>query len=326
MADLIAPRAPDFGDLKVHADLHADLFRDGRQSLLSELRCVTGLIQIARAMKPEAVYRLVVPEGRLLQQGKDGLFRGVLYRQGKIEKHARFAAVRPSLMHAATVVASQVMLVSIAMQLNRIEAMVEGLSRELHRDRIATVFAGVDQFEKAVHLREPATRRHAFVNAVQTLHDGLRKTTAELRDRIAQAPDPDGSLTSHARYMLPFMGSKVDQAKKDMALAQESFQAALLGMRTLAECYAALGEGQAASQTVRDGLDLLVACDIRTAAKKARLVEFTGDQPPQAVWESYLKVEPVIRERLQGFSGQPSSAAIEFTRSELQGDADGIVS
>jgi hypothetical protein len=43
MADVIAPRAPDFGDLKVHADLHADLFREGRQSLLSELRCMPRL-------------------------------------------------------------------------------------------------------------------------------------------------------------------------------------------------------------------------------------------------------------------------------------------
>jgi hypothetical protein len=323
MADAGAPRAPDFGDLNVHADFHAQQFRDGRRSLLSELRCITGLVHVARAMKSDVVYKLVVPEGQLLQKGKDGLFRGVLYRKGKIQEHARFAAARPALMNAATAVASQVMLVSIAMQLNRIEGMIEGLSREMHRDRIEEVFAGVDQFETAMLLHDPATRRLAMMNAVQTLHEGLRKTFSELRDHLAKAPSPEDTLASHARYMLPFLGSKVDDAKKHMGLAQESFQAVLLGMRTLAECYAALGEGEAASRTLNKYLDRLDRCDIQSAAQKARLVEFTGTQPPQAVWESFLKAEIVLRDGLKRLSGQATTAEIEFTRSELLGDPDG---
>src|SRR3954451_863155 len=97
--EAIAPRVPDFGELNTHAAFHAEQFREWRRPLLAELGRVPGLVQVARAMKPDAVYRLVVPEGRLLQQGKDGLFRGVLSREGKIEKHARFAAAGPSLLN-----------------------------------------------------------------------------------------------------------------------------------------------------------------------------------------------------------------------------------
>ena len=329
MANVVAPQKPDFGDLKVHADFHAEQFREGRRSLLSELRCVTGLVQVARAMKQDTLYKLVVPEGQLLQQAKDGLFRGVIFRKGKIAQHAKFAAIPPSLTNVATAVASQVMLVSIAMQLNRIEAMVEGLSREMHRDRIAEIFAGVAQFETAMLLRDPANRRHAILNGVQTLHEGLGKTIAELRDRIKEAPNPDNSGHATFSYMNPFKaGSKVEDAKKIMGMAQESFQATMLGIRTLTECYAALGEGEAAASTLCVFMDKVAACDIRAASQKARLVEFTGDQPPQAVWEAFLKAEPEIRDRLKVLgSRQRGKAAveIEFTPSDLQGATDGNV-
>jgi hypothetical protein len=325
MATIVSPRAPDFGDLNARADFHAQQFQERRRSLLSELRCVPGLVHFARAMKPDTLYKLVVPDGQLLQKGKDGLYGGVLYAQGKIQKHARFAAESPALMNAASAVASQVMLVSIAMQLKRIEAKIEGLSREMHRDRIAEVEAGVAQFETAMVIRDPATRRPAILNAVQTLHEGLGKTIAELRERIAQAPSPEDTLVSHVRYMAPFLGSKVDDAKKYMGLAQESFQATLHGIRILTECYAALGEGEAASRTLNQYLDRLAACDIGAAARKARLVEFTGSQPPQAVWDSFLKAEPVVRDRLKGLAGQAATTEIEFTLSDLQGDSDGTV-
>ena len=326
MAAIVVPRVLDIGDLSAHADFHAQQFREGRRSLLSALRCVTGLVDFARAMKPDTLYRLVVPDGQQLQKGTDGLCRGVLYAQGKIQKHAKFVAESPALMNAASAVASLVMLFSIAMQLNHIEAMVEGLSREMHRDRIAEVEAGVKQFEAATLMRDPAHRRTAIMNAVQTLHEGLCKTIAELRDRIAQAPSPEDTFDSHLRYMVPFLGSKVDDAKKYMGLAQESFQATLRGIRTLTECYAALGESEAASRTLNEYLDRLAACDIGAAARKARLVEFTGSQPPQAVWDSFIKAEPVLRDRLKGLAGQAATAEIEFTLSDLQGDSDGTVS
>jgi hypothetical protein len=329
MADFYVPVEVNFADLKSHADFYVEQFREARRSVLSELRLVPGLVKIAHALRPQTLYKLVLPEGKLLQLGKGGFYRGVFYSKGKIQEHAQFAAaVRPGLLNATHVIGSQLVLVNIAIQLNRIQEMVEGLSLEMHRDRIAEVFAGEDQFENAMLMRDPANRRRAILNAVQTLHEGLRKTTAELKDRIAKAPDPANTFSSHLRYMRPPFKSKVDYAKRDMGLAQESFQATLRGIRTLAECYAAIGEGEAARRTLLGYMDRLATCDIQAAAQKARLVEFTGRQPPQAVWEAYLKAEVEIRNRLTALGNQRTgdSVEIEFTRSDVQGEPDGSLS
>jgi hypothetical protein len=71
MADVVAPRNADFTDLKIHADFHAEQVREARRSVLSELRLVPGLVEIARAMQQDRLYKLVLPEGRLLQQAMD---------------------------------------------------------------------------------------------------------------------------------------------------------------------------------------------------------------------------------------------------------------
>ena len=149
-------------------------------------------------------------------------------------------------MDAAKAVGSQVLLISIAIQLNRIEKMVEKLSQEMHHDRIAEVLSGVDQFETALLFKDTTLRKYAIGNAVQTLHTGLRKTIAELHSRIAEAPDPKNSLLYHLTHL-----DKTQNAAKIMGLAQDCLQTSLRGIKTLAECYAVLGETGAASKSFR---------------------------------------------------------------------------
>jgi hypothetical protein len=113
-----------------------------------------------------------------------------------------------------------------------------------------------------------------------------------------------------------------------MGLAQESFHASLLGIKTLAECYAVLGETGAARKTLSDYFDMVLQCNVRAAAEKARLVEFSGSVLPQEPWETFIKVHPIVRDRLHLFratnSGkQYSDIEIEFMPLELQGDVDG---
>jgi len=325
MTTAVVPYNPDYSDLeKTHTDFHLRQFKQSRQSLLSELRCLSGLPEVVRSLNQDTLYKLVVPDGKLLQQGKDGLFRGVFYGDQGIDQHAKFAEVRPSLMEIAKTVGSQVLLISIAMQLNRIEKMVENLSIEIHRDRIAEIYSGVDQFEKAMLFQDAPHRVNAILNAVQTLHTGLRKTIAELGSRIAEAPDPENSI----RYHLVPWHNKTKTAAKVMGLAYESFQASLLGIKTLTECYAALREMDAASKTLLDYFDMVLKCNVKAAAEKARLVEFSGSIAPQEPWETFIKVHPTLRDRLQTFfvvdSGKQQSAIeIEFMPFELQGDKDG---
>jgi hypothetical protein len=323
MAPIIIPYKPEFDGIeKTHTGFHMQQFRENRRSLLSELRWIFRLPEVARSLIPDTLYRVVLPEGKLLQQGKDGLFRGVFYGDRGIDLHTKFAEVRPSLMDAAKAVGSQVLLVSIAMQLSRIEKMGENLSLAMHCDRIAEVLSGVNQFEKAMLLQDHTHREHAILNAVQTLHTGLQKSISELGSRIAEAPDPDNSILYHLIHV-----SKTQKARKIMGLAEECFYASLRGIKTLAECYAALGETRAASKTLSDYFDMVLACDMRAAAEKARLVEFRSPVPPQEPWETFIKIHSSVTECLHAFGTselwkQRSAIEIEFLPSELQGDVD----
>lgn len=321
MSTVHVPYKPDFCSLqKDHADFHMENFEKNRRSLLSELRCLSGFTEIASSLNQDTLYKVVLPEGKILQIGKDGLGRGVFYDKNGIAQHAKFTEVRQGLISAAETVGSQVLLINIAMQLSRIEKMVENLSIEMHHDRIAEVLAGVDQFEKAILFHDHINQRQAISNAVQTLHTGLRKTIAELRHRIAEAPDTNDSIMYH----LTHLKSKTQKAAEIMGLAQESFRVTLVGIKTLAECYATLGEHKAASKVVLDYFDMVVGCDIKKAAEKARLVRFSGNIAPQEPWEAFLRIQPNMKESLallpiSGFNKQPETVEIEFMPSDLKG-------
>ena len=158
MSKMLIPVTPDFGELeKTHLDFHKNQYQQNRQSILSEIRCITGLPEIIRSLKHDTLYKLVLPEGKVLQQGKNGLYRGVFYGDRGIDKHAMFIDVSPSLVDVAKTVGSQVLLISIAMQLDRIEKAIEKISQEMHRDRIAEVDSGIEQFKLAMLLPDTST-------------------------------------------------------------------------------------------------------------------------------------------------------------------------
>jgi len=322
MSTVLVPYEPNYYDglEKNHADFHMEQFKQGRRSLLSELRCLTGLPEIVRSLNPETLYKVVIPKGQLLQQGKDGLFRGVIYSDQGITQHVKFTEVRPSLLHAATAIGSQVLLISIAMQLNRIENKVEKLSIEMHEDRIAEISAGIEQFEKAMLIEDNSLQREFISNAVQTLHTGIEKTIRDLRRRIAEAPDPKSSIWDY----VPHWEDKTEKAAKIMGLAEESFHALLHGIKTLAECYAVLGEMKAASEIISKYLDKIQNCNIKAAAEKARLIEFSGPVAPQKPWETFIEVYLAAKKQLEQISSVlklekgRSTIEIEFMPLELK--------
>ncbi len=110
-------------------------------------------------------------------------------------------------------------------------------------------------------LRDRCHRNDAIMNAVQTLQIGLRKNIAELRARIAEAPNPGDDILEHFQYLFTW-DSKTDCAARIMGLAQESFQAVLIGIRSLTECYAILDEPEAAKKTLDNYLGMVDSCNI----------------------------------------------------------------
>ena len=268
VSTFVVPYKPDFGDLaKTHADFHSKWFEQSRWSLLSELRCLSGLPELARSLRQDSLYKLVWPEGQVLQQVDGGLYRGVFYGQGGVQAHAKFARVGPNLMKAATAAGGQVLLISIAMQLNRIEKSLENLSVELHRDRLAEIYSGVQQFETAMRFQDPSHRAAAIHNAIQTVDVGLQKTIFELGSLIAKAPDPNSGILDH----IVCWNDKTKTAAKIMQVAEESFRASLLGISTLAECYAAINETGAAARTLSGYLDRIYKCDMEHGRREVAI-------------------------------------------------------
>ena len=307
-------RCPQLADSK-RWRLHESDLGQKRAGLLAELRLVTGLPDVIRACNQDVLYKLIVPEGKVLQQipGTDR-FRGVFYGEnGRLQQHAQFTKVAPNLMKAAKAVGAQVLLVSIAMQLNEIQRSVEQLSLEMHRDRIAEIQAGESQLQSALMCADEATRKALTHNAIQSLHVGLKKTIAELRARIAEAPKPESGFLEHVSF-----DSKLEKAERIMAQASESFMATMHGLGSLSECYAVLGEPLAAQGAVSQFLDDIEACDIEQAAKKARLIEPRGPVLPQVPWRRFLDTLPPMRIKMAELVSS-DTLEIEFRSHELLG-------
>lgn len=315
----LIPLIPDVRDLvPAHQEFQRRIFAERRGAVLAELRMLSGVLGLVKDLKPDKVYRLVVPEGRVLQQGKDGLYSGVLYGpDGKISSHARFEKVPLSLARMASAVGSQVLLVSIAMQLNRIEKAIAGIGKELHNDRIAEILAGIQQYEMAMHMTDHTRRDTAIQHAIQTLTEGLVKVRLELRTRIAHLPDPKNTFWDN------WGGSKTQHAAKEFSLAEESFMAAVRGASVLSECYAVIDEPRAGSESICQCLRDIQSCGIQTAADRARIVEVQNQNyMPEFPWLMFCEthqdfIQKATRTPLDPMDLEQGSVAIEFKKSEL---------
>ncbi|MDD2600528.1 MAG: hypothetical protein PHO37_15100 [Kiritimatiellae bacterium] len=267
--DAVIPFDPEMTGLATtNGRFQLDIFSERREQALCELRMLSGVPEIARTLKPNRVYRLVVPDGKVLQKGKDGLYRGVVYgADGKISQHTRFEQVPPSLARVASAVGTQIMLVSIAMQLNRVEEAIAAVSEELHNDRVAEILAGVQQFEMAAHMKDGNRRDMAIQHAIQSLTEGIVKVTLELHTRIRDLPESTNTFWDN------WGGSKASRAASKLRLTEGAFKAAIQGASVLAECYAALDEPQAGTAAITRCLESIHATGIGTAADTARLVK-----------------------------------------------------
>lgn len=80
------------------ADFQIKTFALKRESLVSELRSLVGILEIAKILKQDRLYKLVfVPEGGKLFKDSTGNIKGVFYKDGKIIQHAKFRAVSTKL-------------------------------------------------------------------------------------------------------------------------------------------------------------------------------------------------------------------------------------
>ena len=258
-------------------------FRSKRFELLSELRCVTGLPGLVSNLNQDTVYRLVLkPEGAKLFQDANGNLKGVFYKDGRIVEHAKFQEVGPSLFKAAKVVGMQVLLVSIAMQLNRIETLVGKLFEEFHGDRLAEIEAGKSLFRQACAMQDPEKRSLLILKAIVELTRGFEKTVSALSRQIRELPEEKLSFFDN------WTGNKSRKAQESLRLATESLSACLHGVQYLARCYLFLNERALALSIVDEWLSRIESAGAELAYRRARLAPRINDAYPEFAWKQFI--------------------------------------
>ena len=68
----------------------------------------------------------------------------------------------------------------------------------------------------------------------------------------------------------PLTKKRTEKAVEQLIPVEESFQACLVGIQTLAECFAAINETRAAMATLKENMSKLSDSGIASAAEKAR--------------------------------------------------------
>lgn len=268
--------------------------REREQHFMAALRSVPGLVEAASTLNRGQTYRIVFePEGGELLRDAAGRLRGVFYKNGRICEFAKLQPVGVSVLKTITGAAAQLTQLALAIQLARIEKTQQQILGELHGDRLSEVASGVALHEQAHHVRSAETRKRLATDAIVLLNTGLAKITRNLKAQIAEAPEPG------INFLDNWLTQKTSLAEEAFARIHESFSTCLVGIQSLANCYAILDEPAAAAQALRTHVDKLADCNLATAARKARLVPLRqGSAPAEAALTSYIDNLPVIEARI----------------------------
>lgn len=257
MTKIVIPYTPP--DLGPNSDFQTKIFRKNREAVLSELRCLSGIPEIVSTLNQDAVYKIVCsPEGGKLYTDTAGNLKGVFYKDGKIVQHAKLRAVGPSLVKCATAVGSQILLIHIAIQLHSVEKKIDKVIEGQHDDRVSEVYSGVSQYKLAMLVQDHERQSRLIENTTQTLTTGIEKTARSLKRQIAEIPEPSfwdylPVVIEHRRIF----GPPQDWLRR-RTLVQESFRACIIGIQTLAECFATLNEPQVAAVILKDNISNLI--------------------------------------------------------------------
>lgn len=297
MTPFLVPYDAPFGEIGPDdLSFQKDRFKLKRKQILREIRCLPGILELVKNLEKDTLYKIVMkPDGAKLLEDASGNIMGVFREKGKILQHARLKRVQPSILETASPIASQILLVGLAMQLNRIETSIGRVIEGQQDDRMALIEAGIEQYRQAMDVRDLGRQERLIEDAIQTLNTGLKQTLSSLKRQIENAPDPKISFPDN------WVRNKSEVAKEKLALAEESFQMCLIGLKTLALCYEAGNERLAAVNLLKRYFGDLKETGIATAAEKARLIQYDEDKPPEAPWKAFLALDEKFQNDIESY-------------------------
>ena len=294
MTRITIPYAPP--DLGPNSDFQTKIFRKNREAVLRELRCLSGIPEIVRTLNQDTVYKIVCsPEGGKLYTDTAGNLKGVFYKDGKIIQHAKLRAVGPSLVKCATAIGSQILLIHIAIQLNEVKKAINTLKEMEYEKRLAQISSGVEQYKQAMWVQDSEFQLMLVANSIQTLNNGLEVTVQSLKRQIAEMPEPEYRVWDN----WGFTKDRTKQAEEKFRIVEESFQACIIEIQTLAECFATQNEPGAAAYALTKHLSKLSDSGITSAAQKARLVPFKGGYLPEKPLRAFLDSERLLHDSVE---------------------------
>jgi hypothetical protein len=181
------------------------------------------------------------------------------------------------------------MLVEISQKLDHIEAKVDRISQALADDRRQALKAAIDSVATGLEC-EPKTARDLLIAAATPLRTAIRREIQALARLIEATPMPP---RSHAEG---FIWDKGPNTRRALAVAEESFLAALQGIRGLAHLYVGLGEDRAAWTSAHELLIQLSKVGLPDAWWKGRnLRPQNREDHPEAFWIRAIAVTEEAR-------------------------------
>jgi hypothetical protein len=170
------------------------------------------------------------------------------------------------------------MLVEISQKLDRVEEKVDRISQALADDRRQALKAAVDSVVAALECG-PKTARDLLIATATPLRTAIRQEIQALARLIETTPMPP---RSHAEG---FIWDKGPNTRKALAEAEDSFLAALQGIRALVHLYLGLGEDRTAWTSAHELLVQISEANVRDAWWKGRnLRPLNREDQPEAFW------------------------------------------
>lgn len=233
---------------------------------VGDLYGASGPREIVLHLKPNA-------DGSVMgwAQGSDGRFIG----QARWTKATTWGS---RVVSSTAVLAGHVMLVEISQKLDRVEEKVDRISQALADDRRQALKAAVDSVVAALECG-PKTARDLLIATATPLRTAIRQEIQALARLIETTPMPP---RSHAEG---FIWDKGPNTRKALAEAEDSFLAALQGIRALVHLYLGLGEDRTAWTSAHELLVQISEANVRDAWWKGRnLRPLNREDQPEAFW------------------------------------------
>jgi hypothetical protein len=300
----------------VHAHAHETHFLESRERLLNAIRSVPGFVAAVAKMAPNGLYQLLPgPAGAWVIRDASGATQAVWRNTDGIAKHGRLLESGPNLMGTLTAIASQVLLVKIAVDIQEVIRQNSEISQSLHDDRIALVVAGAAMLDQALHASSPSMRQNLLCNATQSLNEGIHRCCREMNAELANAPSTNDFGDN-------WWKSNVKKAKERFQKAKECLHASILGSQCLAEAYALLGESQAGTHAMSSTVELILRSGISEGCAKARFLAPINGVFPEDEWKLVRSEGEKWLEQIRKFEhtlGEPESLVIEVDSNDLVG-------